>query len=187
MKGFTVTETVQHVNVKIFATRSDINLVDTIPVFHNWIQNSTVPELLIDVADYKHVPDGPGIMLIGHEADYSLDETDGRLGLLYNRKTAVDGDSQAALKQAYDAAIFAAKKLEQTPVFVGSLEFDASEVEVILNDRLLTPNTEETWQAVLPELNSFFSRIYGPGGFTIEHRGEPRDRLRAGVRRNPSA
>jgi len=175
---------VQHVNVKIFASQADINLVDAIPVFHKWIQDSTVPELVIDVADYKHVPDGPGIMLIGHEADYSLDETDGRLGLLYNRKVAVSGSPQEALRQAYNAALLATKKLQATPVFKGKLKFDENEVEVILNDRLLFPNTDETWTKVLPEFEAFFTKIYGTGSFTIEHRGEPRDRVRAGVVKN---
>jgi hypothetical protein len=174
---------VQHVNIKIFASRFDIYLEDSIPVFHKWIQDNVAPELLIDVADYKHVPDGPGIMLIGHEADYSLDLTDGRLGLLYNRKAPVSGDAQYALNQAYQSAVRAAKLLEETSVFAGKLVFDFNEVEVILNDRLLFPNTDETWQRVLPEFNGFFSSVYGQDGFTIEHRGELRDRVRAGVKK----
>ena len=167
--------------MKIFASQSDINLVDAIPVFHKWIQDSVMPEMLIDVADYKHVPEGPGIMLIGHEADYSLDLTDGRLGLLYNRKTPVDLDSTGALKQAYEAAVRAVKLLEETPVFAGKLVFDRDEVEVILNDRLLFPNNDETWAAVVPQISSFFTGIYGQNGFEIEQRGEPRDRIRAGI------
>jgi hypothetical protein len=174
---------VQHVNVKIFAAQADINLVDAIPIFHKWIQDNSVPELLIDVADYKHVPEGPGIMLIGHEADYSLDETDGRLGLLYNRKVEVTGGPQSALRQAYNAALLATKKLQAAPAFKNKLKFDENEVEVILNDRLLFPNTDETWEKVLPELETFFVKIYGTDNFTIEHRGEPRDRVRAGILR----
>ncbi len=42
--------------------------------------------MLIDVADYKHVQDGPGILIIGHEGDYALDQENGRSGLLYTRK-----------------------------------------------------------------------------------------------------
>lgn len=177
----------QHVNVKIFASRSEIALEDAIPVFHGWIQESAVPELLIDVADYKHVPDGPGIMLIGHEADYSLDETDGRLGLLYNRKAVIEGDAQAALQQAYDSAVKAVKKLESTPVFTGKLAFSENELEVILNDRLNTPNTDETWNALRPEFEAFAAQLYGPARYTIERRGEPRDRVRAGILRKTDA
>ncbi len=87
----------QHVNIKIFADRADIQIGDAVEVFHQWIQEGAAPELLIDVADYKHVPDGPGVMLIGHQANYSLDETGGKLGLLFaNRKRQfVEEDAQA--------------------------------------------------------------------------------------------
>ncbi|MBY0396577.1 MAG: hypothetical protein K2X91_08940, partial [Thermoleophilia bacterium] len=57
-----------------------------IPVFHGWIQRGAVPGLLIDVADYAHVPQGPGVMLIGHEADHAIDLGEGRPGVLYQRK-----------------------------------------------------------------------------------------------------
>jgi hypothetical protein len=173
----------QHVNVKIFAAQADVDLADAIPVFHHWIQDNVAPELLIDVADYKHVPDGPGIMLIGHEADYSLDESGGRLGLLYNRKAAGDGDTQAALFQAYDSAVTAAKRLEADPKFAGKLKFDYGDVEIILNDRLLAPNTDETWAFLRPEFARFFTAIYGEGNFILERRGEPRDRFTVSIRR----
>src|SRR5438105_13367664 len=114
----------QHVHIKIFADRADIQIGDAITVFHQWIQDRVVPELLIDVADYKHVPDGPGVILIGHEANYSLDETDGRLGLLYNRKAAVEGKAEAVLRQAFDAALSAARHLEAAAPFAGKLHFD---------------------------------------------------------------
>jgi len=173
---------VQHVNIKIFADQADIQLADAIAIFHRWIQDSVAPELMIDVADYKHVPDGPGIMLIGHEADYSLDETDGRLGLLYNRKVAVEGDAQAALQQAWDRALTAAKQLESEGPFAGKLHFDTNDVEVLINDRLIAPNTDATWAALSPQIQEFFTGVYGDSNITLEHRGEPRDRFRVGVK-----
>jgi hypothetical protein len=178
---------VQHVNIKIFASEADIDLTDAIPVFHRWIQDNVCEELLIDVADYKHVPDGPGIMLIGHQASYSLDQIEGKLGLLYNRKSAVDGDTQAALRQAFVSALAASIRLEGEPPFVGKLLFDAGNVEVIVNDRLIAPNTDATWQSLKPEMERFFAGVYGDGGFTLEHVGEPRDRFRVSVRaKNPT-
>lgn len=173
----------QHVNIKIFADRADIQIGDAIAVFHQWIQDSVAPELMIDVADYKHVPDGPGIMLIGHEADYSLDETGGRLGLLYNRKAAVEGDAQTALRQAFDAALTAARHLEAAAPFAGKLHFDEGDVEVIINDRLIAPNTDATWDALSPEIARFFASVYGEGHVALERRGEPRERFRVGVQR----
>lgn len=172
----------QHVNIKIMASQGDIDLVDAIPIFHRWIQEGSTPEMLIDVADYKHVPDGPGIMVIGNEADYSLDLQEDRLGLLYNRKSPVDVDSQGALKQAFEAARTAAKGLEGESAFAGKLKFDAGDVEVIINDRIIAPNTDATLQALSPEIKKFFAGVYGTEDFVLEHRGEPRERFRVGVK-----
>src|SRR5262245_46358047 len=127
---------IQHVRVKIFAREpASIELGDAIGVFHRWIQERVCPELLIDVADYRHVPNGPGVMLIGHEANYSLDNTKGRLGLLYSRKQP-GGGAQDNLRQAFDAALAACRLLEQEPAFAAKLLFDAGNCEFSVNDRL---------------------------------------------------
>ena len=61
----------QKLQVKFFAN-AEISETALVPVFHDWIRERVVPdELLIDVADYSHVPDGPGVMIIGHHADYA--------------------------------------------------------------------------------------------------------------------
>ncbi|HZT31757.1 MAG TPA: hypothetical protein VFA33_17855 [Bryobacteraceae bacterium] len=173
---------VQHINVKIFATEpANIQLADAIPVFHRWIQESVCEEILIDVADYGHVPAGPGVVLVGHEANYSLDQAFFRLGLLYNRKSARDGGPQDNLLQAFYSALVACRRLEEEPEFRGKLKFDAGRCEVILNDRLLAPNTEATWEALRPEFEKFFDGLYGAGAYQFCRLGEPRERFRVGV------
>ncbi len=182
-----MTSQVQHVNVKIFAEGpavADLDLGGAIPVFHRWIQESVFEELLIDVADYRHVPAGPGVLLVGHEANYSLDLSFYRLGLLYNRKARRDGGPWDNLSQAFHAALAACLRLEDEPEFQGKLKFNAGDCEVILNDRLLAPNTEATWQALRPEFEEFFDGLYGGIGFTFERPGDPRERFRVGVKAN---
>jgi hypothetical protein len=170
---------VQHVNVKIFAQEPvAIDLAAAIPVFHRWIQQRATAGLLIDVADYRHVPGGPGVMLIGHEAHYSLGETGGRFGLLYNRRTAADGSTRQKLREAYDAAWAACRRLEDEPEFRSKLKFHPGDVEVVFNDRCLTPNTDDTWESLRPELEGFFTELWGAGAFDIQRTGEPRERLR---------
>ena len=52
-----------------------------VPVLHAWIQDHAVKDhTLIDVADYAHVHNGPGTLLVAHEANFYLDRTDGFLG-----------------------------------------------------------------------------------------------------------
>lgn len=168
---------VQHINIKIFVKdASPIHLADSIPVFHQWIRESVCPETLIDVADYEHVHEGPGILLIAHEANYSLDQRDGRLGLLYNRKAAHDGTFQSRLAQAHKAALAACDRLEQEAPFKGKLAFDRNVIEFFVNDRLLAPNTDETWEALSPELETYFP------GSKLQRAGEPRDLFRVEIR-----
>jgi hypothetical protein len=174
---------VQHVNVKIFAPDpAAVDLGDAIPVFQRWIQEGACEELLIDVADYRHVPAGPGVLLVGHEANYSLDLSFRKLGLLYNRKAPQEGTTQDKLLKAFYSALEACRRLEQEPEFRGKLVFNAGDCEVIVNDRLLVPNTEGTWQTLQPELARFCDGLYGRGGYTLDRLGEPRERFRVGIR-----
>ena len=169
-------DTIQHINLKIFVSDPGaIELADAVGVFHQWIRDGVCPEMLIDVADYRHVAAGPGVLLIGHEANYSLDNRDNRLGLLYNRKASLGGSFQSRLDQAHQAALAACDRLELESAFSGKLKFDRTALEVFINDRLLAPNNDETWQALLPELESYFD------GFTIHRQGEPRDLFRVSV------
>jgi hypothetical protein len=169
-------DTVQHINLKVFTQDSGaFDPGEAIPVFHQWIRDGVCPEMLIDVADYGHVSAGPGVLLIAHEANYSLDNRENRLGLLYNRKATLDGTFQTRLAQAHRTALEACNRLEQEAAFRGKLKFDRNTLEVSINDRLLAPNNSETWDALRPELEKFFS------GFHIERRGEPRDLFRVSV------
>jgi hypothetical protein len=173
---------IQHFNLKIFVEDAGtFELADAIPVFHQWIRDRVWPEMLIDVADYRHVSAGPGVLLIGHEANYSLDNRENRLGLLYNRKAALDGTFQSRLAQAHGAALEACDRLEQEASLRGKLKFDRNAIEVFVNDRLLAPNTDETWQTLRPEFERFFD------GFTIQRRGEPRDLFRVSVTKERTA
>lgn len=168
----------QHINIKFFIEDPEtVNLAEYSAVFNSWIQKHVLEELLIDVADYLHVHHGPGIMLIGYEADYSLDNRAGRLGLLYNRKAQLDGAAQEKLAQAVRAALTAAQILENE----NGLKFNFSEVQVVVNDRLLVPNAAETFAALEPELKSFFDRLYNGAEYSLTHNADPRERFTVNV------
>jgi hypothetical protein len=166
----------QHVNVKIFATpESKAPWHELIPVFHRWIQQKAMPELLIDVADYAHVPGGPGVMLIGHEAFYSLDNRANRLGVLYNRRAILDGTPEEKVRQAWDSARNAAVRLSAD--LHGAVRFDEGDVEVFVNDRALAPNTQETLDAMAPVIRHVFG-----DGCAMEWDNDPRGLFRVRVR-----
>src|ERR1700737_364827 len=103
----------QHVNVKLLLRNpEEVDLEPLIPVFHDWIRVQVAEGLLLDIADYRHVPAGPGVVLIGHQGNYSVDNTDNRLGVRYNRKTVLDGSNQDRLNQAARTALVACQRLE---------------------------------------------------------------------------
>jgi hypothetical protein len=171
---------IQHVNVKIFVENPDaVDLEAFLGIFNHWIQQRVAPELLIDVADYRHVHAGPGVVLIGHEANFSMDNTGNCLGLLFNRKARLDGTNQARLMQAMRAALSACQQLEKE----NGLKFNGQEVQVTINDRLLAPNTRESFQALEAELQPVCAKLYGGAKLTIERDGtDSRDRLTANIK-----
>jgi hypothetical protein len=168
----------QHINVKLLLNEgSDLDpgvLDPIVPIFHGWIQSRVLPELLIDVADYRHVHHGPGIVLIGHEADYSIDNTDGRLGLRYNRKAQLSGTNEEKLAQTFKAALTAAKYLQEDTRLNGRLNFNGHDIDVFINDRLIAPNNQETRSALDPSLRAFLNQLFAGAEYSLRYESDPR-------------
>ena len=122
----------QHVNVKFFLEDTEaIDLEKAIHVFHSWIQDQKLDDLLIDVADYRHVPSGPGVILIGHNAQYSFDNAEGQLGVLYNRKTLMETSDDAELiASSLRAALHICRLLMKEESFHGKIKFAKKQVAV---------------------------------------------------------
>jgi hypothetical protein len=161
--------------LKIFVT-PDAHLPTEafIPVFHAWVKHHTLPELLVDVANYAHVPQGPGVVLIGHGTDYFMDESEGRLGLLFNRKRQAPPASER-LGDTFRRTFHAAALLEAEPALAGKLRFATGELLFRINDRLVAPQGVATLETLRPELTAFASKLYGDGAFTLTATGEARE------------
>jgi len=173
----------QHINVKLLLKdEGGIDLDPLIPVFHGWIQEQGWEELLLDVADYRHVYAGPGIILIGHEANYSVDNSGNRPGVRYNRKGALEGSNQDRLKQAAIAALKACRRFESDPRLDSRFRFNGQEIEISINDRLLAPNQPETREAIQPELAALLSKLFAGGGYSLSYQDSPRDLFSVSVK-----
>jgi hypothetical protein len=158
----------QHINVKLLlAIPPDVDLNAVVNVFHSWIQDQVCEELLLDVADYRHVHHGPGIVLIGHEADYSIDNTDGRLGIRYNRKAPIEGSNRERLAQGVRAVLVATQRLQQDTRLHGKCNFNGQEIEILINDRVLAPNTPETRLSLESEFQSLARQLFGSIRYTL--------------------
>ena len=168
---------VQRLGVKLFAAElAAVNVREFVPVFHSWIQRQCIDgHLLIDVHDYSHIHNGPGILLVAHEGNFNTDLAEGKLGLAYFRKHAGEGTeaTEANVKAAMKTALQAASLLEQEPAFKGRLQFRRDEALIIANDRLLAANDVSRFEAIKPAI----LRALNPRAVLIHASPNPKDRL----------
>ena len=160
--------------LKLFLDPSaHVELEALIPVFHRFIRDQVIKELLIDVVDYSHVPDGPGVVLIGHSADYYVGALDGAQGLVYGLKRGGPA-ADARLGDALRRLVNFARLLEQESSL--KLRFKTGELSLRLTDRLHAPNDERTFVSAKAEVEQLFTRIYG-GSVSVERLTETRGPL----------
>jgi hypothetical protein len=166
----------QRINVKFFGRNSSgVPLETFIHIFNSWIQASDGE--YYDIADYSHLHTGPGVLLIAHEANISIDETGGRRGLLYNRKQSLQGSNQEKLHGVFRAALENCRRIEDEPSLQGKFKFTGSEALFLINDRLLAPNNEETFLAVKRDLEDLAQTVYAGAEFTLERETDPKKRF----------
>jgi hypothetical protein len=132
----------------LLADPGALDLETLIPVFHGWIREAVVPGMLIDVADYRHVPDGPGVILIGHDWDRSVDQDLGRTGVLSIAKRDHAGDLSARIRAVVADALRTADILAD-PEWAGPAAAVRTDgVEVTILDRVSAPNTDAAHAAL---------------------------------------
>ena len=166
----------QRLGIKFFvADPGAIKLDEFIPLFHRWIQEQAIEgHLLIDVHDYSHIQNGPGILLVAHEGNFSIDMSDGRPGLYYYRKTPTALPADGHIAMILKSGLAVRRLLEKD----AKLKFRPDEFVVIANDRLEAPNTDETFDAVQPAILSALGEVFGQSSFKLTRAStDPKERL----------
>jgi hypothetical protein len=172
---------------------SRVALEEFIPVFHRWIQAQCLDDLLIDVADYRHVHHGPGVVLVAHDAHYAMDMAEGKLGLLYSRRRETHASRSAMqsteerLTSVFRAALTACQRLEAETVWHGRLRFRGDAFMLCGNDRLLAPHTPEAYAALQPYLASVLRKLYPDGDVEMQQDAQPASRLTVRIRATADA
>jgi hypothetical protein len=157
--------------IKFFVANDTFGPAEFIPVFHRWIQTHALANhLLIDVADYAHVPAGPGTLIVSSEANIHMDRSQNRLGLLYVRKQPIAGAETfpEVLGGVFQNALAAAALMESDPALRDRLTFGTDEIAVGLNDRLLFPNSPETITRYYPLVKTYFKNILGEDLLSVD-------------------
>ncbi|MXX24149.1 MAG: hypothetical protein F4Z82_01705 [Caldilineaceae bacterium SB0668_bin_21] len=171
-------------SVKFFFEELSIDVEDFIPVFHRWIRENVVPnELLLDVADYKHIVDGPAILLVGHEADYVVDLTDAKPGLMYVRKRDAGSDLSEALGTTLSQALNGVKLTESDVELKGKLKLRTDAATIVLLDRLNYANAangdgaDTAAAAALSQISDNLAPIFGDDTTVTRVANDPREPL----------
>ena len=168
--------------IKFFAADpASIRLGDFIPVFHGWIQRQAVAgHLLIDVHDYSHIQGGPGILLVAHEGNFSLDMSDGKPGLFYYRKTQTALPPVEHTSTIVKSALEACHLLEKD----AKTSFKMDEILVISNDRLVAPNDDAAFAELKPVVAAALEKAFPGSTFNLTRTSsDPKDRLTISCRR----
>jgi hypothetical protein len=166
-----------------------LELERAIAVFHRWIQDRALDELMVDVADYTHVPGGPGVVLVCHDAIYSLDGGGGELGLLYSRRRethpalGVIASLDDRLASVFRRALQACERLERERDLAG-LRFPADRFQLAVNDRRVTAGHSGELAAALERLAG---RLFPGEQPVIEVHSGDGQRLAATLRRERAA
>ena len=145
-------------------------------VFNTWIPQPD-DDILVDVADYSHVQNGPVTILVGHKANYSLDNTGGQFGFLYTRKRDLEGSFAENLEATVTGALKAAARLDADPSLDGGIHFTGERTQVVLNDRLNAPNEEATEKDIKTDVDALLSRLYAGGSAKTRRNEDARQRF----------
>jgi hypothetical protein len=173
----------QQLSVKLFVRGgARVDQEALIPVLHRWIREQKLDErVLIDVADYRHVHHGPGVMIIAHDAHYGLDEEQGEAGLLYSRKRDEIGDAGDKLRDATVKALAACELLEAEPD-LQPLVFGADRLLFRVHSRRAADNSEASFLELRPHLEALAVRLFPGEAVEVAHVGDPRAPLSAELR-----
>ena len=158
-----------------FEVDSELELEAFVPVFHAWIRDHALPdEVMIDVADYAHVVDGPGVLLVCHEGHYVIDRKAGRWSLVYNRKRGSEGASLEERLRVPLRRLARAASLLAEDATLPKIRFRTDELVLRVYDRLHAPNEDATLSAIRGELDGLLGKIYG-GAVSLVREGEARE------------
>lgn len=134
----------------------DVELEKIISIFHEWIQKDIIPKHLpIDVTDYKHISDGPGIMLITHEGNISIDFENNEIGLLYMRKQPLCETQLENIIKIKSILNFLVNELEDHKDLIGKINFKEN-YKIILNDRLYFPDNDSSKEILTSIIEKVF-------------------------------
>tara|TARA_A100001037_G_scaffold242207_1_gene222573 strand:+ start:2136 stop:2711 length:576 start_codon:yes stop_codon:yes gene_type:complete len=173
---------ISRISFKIFMDQGEDVPTDTwFEVFNTWIP-APEDDVLVDVADYTHVKNGPQTILVGHRANYALDTTGGRFGFLYARKRDLNGSLSGNLEAVIGAGLKAADRLASDASLQGKVNFNGESLQISLNDRLGAANDADGFAALKAELDPVLAKLFGGTDYEVSQDSDPKRPLTVDIK-----
>jgi hypothetical protein len=137
-----------------------------IAVFGRWRHDEG--EDLIDLQDYAHIPNGPGIVLVSKRWVLSVDWRGGKPGVLLSTRRRLEGTLLERFVQATRLLLDKAARLLGEAEMKDAATADCGELSIAVNDRLLFPETDESDAELRPVVNALAAKLYAGAGCDIE-------------------
>jgi hypothetical protein len=170
----------QRISVKILtdAPRT-LDLNPFLLIFARW---RTDTSQWVDLADYAHMPAGPGIVLVGRLYNFSFDLGSEAPGVLYTSKKGLEGTTEERLQSVLRSGFEMARALASEKEFPAEARLRPGALELTFNDRLDTPNTEATDRLLRPAVRSVLDRLMGLGAYQARPEVDPARRYGFSIR-----
>ena len=164
----------QRIQIKILSNApQDLSLEPFIEIFARW-RKEKHPAEWVDLADYAHVPRGPGIVLIGQRCNFAFDTADPAPGILYTAKKGLTGTHPERLHSALQWCLELSQRFVGEPQFPPAVKLRTGALEIRFPDRLETPNTASADDALRPVVQQALDAFYGTGGYALIPQTDPR-------------
>lgn len=173
----------QRINVKLLAdVPAEFTLDPFLAVFGRWRHEKDNPADWVDLADYAHMPSGQGILIVGHQGNFSIDLTAPGVGLLYCGKKDFEGTDEQRFAEAFRRCLALTRRLVSEPEYPAELKLRAGSWELAVNDRLEFPNNGETDRRLRPAVESAAVALFGSGDYNLDREQDPQRRYGYSIR-----
>ncbi|MBG99966.1 MAG: hypothetical protein CMN58_06435 [Solibacterales bacterium] len=173
----------QRIHLKLLAEAPSSFSVDPfLSIFARQRSEQENLECWVDLADYAHMPRGAGMLLVGHRANFSIDLGDPGPGFLYAGKLGLTGSIEKRILETFSRCLALVEVLLKQPEYPNSLEPCWGSWELVINDRLIAPNTAETDTALRSDIETALNVLFGSDNYTAELQNDPRKRYGLSIR-----
>ncbi len=171
----------QRLDIKLYLTlepglTQDEVWTRLIAVFGRWRHDES--EELIDLQDYAHVPNGPGIVLVSKRWVLSIDWSDGQAGILLPMRRGLEGTLSERFARATRVLLEKATRLLAEEELEEVMKPRCGELSIAVNDRVLYPDPDAADAELRPEVEKLITKLYAGASCELERASDSDSRLK---------